>query len=59
LRRTGLTKWFSNERLPRSGLEEQEVLEDKIETYLAYAELHRKRWEWYEGMVGAILNNNE
>ena len=45
-------EWFSNERLPRSGPEEQELLEDKIETNLAYAELHRKRWEWYEGMVG-------
>jgi len=45
-------EWYSSERLPRTGLEEQELLEDKIETYLAYAELHRKRREWYEGMVG-------
>jgi transcriptional regulator with XRE-family HTH domain len=38
----------------RSRSEQQEklnLLQDKIETNLAYAELHRKRWGWYEGLA--------
>jgi len=45
-----LMEWFSQDRIPATGPEEQELLRDKIEVHLAYAEVHRARCEWFEGM---------
>lgn len=45
-----IIEWFSDEKLSATGLEQQELLQDKIEMHLAYAELHRERWERFEGM---------
>jgi hypothetical protein len=39
------TEWFSKERISKTGLEEQELLKDKIEVHLAYAEVHKKQLE--------------
>jgi hypothetical protein len=48
--RMEMTEWFSKERLPATGLEQQELLQDKIDMHLAYAELHKRRWERFEGI---------
>jgi len=45
-----LTEWFSRDRMSFTGLEQQELLQDKIEMHLAYAEIHRLQKERYEGM---------
>ncbi len=45
-----LTEWFSRDRMPLTGLEQQELLQDKIDMHLAYARLHRLQKERYEGM---------
>ncbi len=45
-----LTEWFSRDRMPLAGLEQQELLQDKIDMHLAYARLHRLQKEKYEGM---------
>ena len=51
-----LTEWFTRDRLPLSGPEQQELLQDKIDTHLASAELHRLQKEKYEGMEGVLGN---
>lgn len=45
-----MIEWFGDEKLSATGLEQQELLQDKIEMHLAYAELHRVRRERFEGM---------
>jgi transcriptional regulator with XRE-family HTH domain len=40
-----MIEWFTKQRLPNIGLEEQDLLQDKIETHMAYAELHKHRWK--------------
>jgi hypothetical protein len=45
-----MTEWFSRERMRFTGLEQQELLQDKIEMHLAYAGLHKERKERFEGM---------
>jgi len=45
-----MTEWFSRDRMLFTGLEQQELLQDKIDMHLAYAEVHRLQIEWYEGM---------
>ena len=47
-------EWNSKERLPATGLEQQELLQDKIEVHMAYAELHKKRWERFENLTSII-----
>lgn len=42
-------EWLSNERKHKTGDEAQELLQDKIDTHLAYAELHRNRMQMYKG----------
>ena len=51
-----LTEWFTRDRMPLTGLEQQELLQDKIDTHLASAELHRQQREKYEGMEGVLGN---
>ncbi len=51
-----LTEWFTRDRMPLTGLEQQELLQDKIDTHLASAELHRQRKEKYEGVEGVLGN---
>ena len=53
---TGHIDSFTRDRLPLSGPEQQELLQDKIDTHLASAELHRQRKEKYEGVEGVLGN---
>lgn len=45
-----MIEWFSNEQLLATGLEQQDLLQDKIDTHLTYAELHKQRWKMFEEM---------
>ncbi len=46
-----MTEWFTHQKLPKSGIEEQELLQDKIDSHLAYADLHQERWRMYVEMM--------
>lgn len=44
-------EWFTNQELPPTAIEQQELLQDKIDTHLAYADLHQQRLGMYVEMT--------
>jgi hypothetical protein len=43
-----MMEWFGRERIPATGPEEQELLQDKIEYHQAYAAIHKRSWNKFE-----------